>query len=121
MIAAASAAARACARRLISGLLLAAAPIWPAAAADDGAQFELGRQLFIKGAVPSCALCHTLKDAGSKGVVGPVLDELQPDAQRVANALRNGVGAMPSFEATLSEEQIAALARYVSVATGAAK
>lgn len=106
--------------RMLCGLLAALA-LEPAAAADDAAQIELGRKLFMQGAVPSCTVCHTLKDAGSQGAVGPVLDELKPDAQRVATALRNGVGAMPSFKATLSEEQIEALARYVSVATGAAK
>jgi cytochrome c6 len=90
-------------------------------AADDAAQLALGRKLFTQAAVPACALCHTLKDAGSEGAVGPVLDEIRPDATRVAAALRNGVGQMPSYRETLSEEQIAALARYVSKASGAAK
>lgn len=87
----------------------------------DDAQLALGKRLFTQGAVPSCAVCHTLKDAGTEGQVGPVLDELKPDAARVAAALRNGVGSMPSFKATLSEEQIAALAKYVAAATGASK
>lgn len=86
-------------------------------AADEAAQMELGRQLFLVGAQPACAICHTLKDAGAEGAVGPVLDELQPDAARVTKALRDGLGAMPSFKATLSEEQIAALALYVSKAS----
>ena len=86
-------------------------------AADEAAQMELGKQLFLVGAQPACAICHTLKDAGAEGVIGPVLDELQPDAARVAKALRDGLGAMPSFKATLSEAQIAALALYVSKAS----
>ena len=86
-------------------------------AADEAAQMELGKQLFMVGAQPACAICHTLKDAGSEGAVGPVLDELQPDAARVTKALRDGLGAMPSFKETLSEEQIAALALYVSKAS----
>ncbi len=114
-------AARGGARRALTAMLVVVVPAAPAAASDDAAQMELGRQLFTQGAAPPCAVCHTLKDAGAQGAVGPVLDEIKPDAQRVATALRNGVGAMPSFKATLSEEQIAALARYVSVATGAAK
>ena len=93
----------------------------PAAAADDATQLAAGKALFTGSAVPSCALCHTLKDAGTSGAVGPVLDELQPDAERVATALRNGIGAMPSYKATLKEEQIQALARYVAKATGGAK
>jgi len=99
-------------RRLAFLLVLLAGP----ACADD-AQLALGKRLFTQGAVPSCAVCHTLKDAGAEGQVGPVLDELKPDAARVATALRNGVGSMPSFKATLSEEQILALAKYVAVAT----
>jgi hypothetical protein len=62
-----------------------------------------------------------LKDAGSTGAVGPVLDELQPDANRVIAAMTNGIGLMPSFRSSLSDEQMRALARYVSKASGAAK
>lgn len=46
-----------------------------------------------------------------------MLDELQPDAARVARALRDGIGAMPSFKATLSDADIAALSLYVSKAS----
>lgn len=90
-----------------------AAAAAPAAPATD-AQLALGRQLFNGGAQPACAVCHTLKDAGAEGAVGPVLDELQPDANRVATALRNGVGAMPSFKGTLTDAQIQALSVYVA-------
>ena len=75
-----------------------------------------GRKLFNE-VVPACALCHTLKDAGAAGEVGPSLDELKPDHDRVVKALRNGIGQLPAFR-QLSEEQIQALARYVA---GAAK
>jgi cytochrome c6 len=92
-----------------------------AAAADDADLLAQGRALFIQGATPSCGLCHTLKDAGTSGAVGPVLDELQPDAERVVSALKNGIGLMPSFRTTLDEAQMRALARYVSKASGGAK
>lgn len=82
---------------------------------------KLGKDLFTKTAVPACALCHALKDAGAEGAVGPSLDELKPDAARVAKALRNGIGQMPSYKATLTEAQIAALAAYVNKASAAAK
>ncbi len=91
----------------------------PALAADD-AQLAQGKQLF-GSATPACALCHTLGDASAAGSVGPSLDELKPDAARVATALRNGVGSMPSYKATLSDAQIAALARYVARASGGEK
>lgn len=85
--------------------------------ADEAAQMARGKELFTTAAVPACALCHTLKDAGAEGAIGPILDELQPDAARVARALRDGIGSMPSFKATLSEADIAAVALYVSKAS----
>lgn len=88
-----------------------------AQAGDTAAQMELGRQLFIVGAKPACAICHTLKEADSEGTIGPVLDELKPEASRVTKALLEGVGAMPSFRDTLTDAQIAALALYVSKAS----
>ena len=88
-------------------------------AADDAEKMALGKKLFTT-AVPACAMCHTLKDAGSNGAVGPVLDELKPDSARVSKALHDGLGAMPSFKASLSEAEIEALAYYVSRASGAA-
>lgn len=92
-----------------------------AAHADQAAQMARGKELFTTAAVPACAVCHTLKDAGAEGAIGPVLDELQPDAARVARALKDGIGAMPSFKATMSEADIVAVALYVSKASGAAK
>ena len=91
-----------------------------AGAADDAAQHALGKKLFLQAAVPACALCHALKDAGAEGAVGPVLDEIKPDAARVAKALRDGLGQMPSYKGRLTDEQIAALASYVSKASGGA-
>ena len=71
--------------------------------------------------MPACALCHTMKAAGSEGAVGPILDELKPETARVAKALREGIGQMPSYKATLTEAQILAVAAYVAQATGAGK
>lgn len=86
-------------------------------APDHTAKMVLGKQLFMGGAVPACALCHTLKDAGAEGAIGPVLDELQPEAARVAKALRTGLGAMPSYAGKLSDAQMDALATYVAHAS----
>ena len=86
----------------------------PASAADNAAQLQQGKALFMQGSVPACAVCHTLKDAGAEGAIGPVLDELKPDAARVARALRDGIGSMPPYKATLSAADIDALALYVS-------
>jgi mono/diheme cytochrome c family protein len=61
-------------------------------------------------------LCHTLKDAGATGVIGPSLDELKPDAERVRKVLRTGIGQMPAFT-QLTQAQVEALARYIEAAT----
>jgi cytochrome c6 len=92
-----------------------------AAPGGEAETLALGRRLFTAEAQPSCTVCHVLKDAGSTAEVGPPLDELKPDAGRVARALRNGIGVMPSFRDKLTEAQIEALARYVAHATGAAR
>ena len=110
-----------CVMRVTVAGLLAAAWMAPAAAQDD-ARLKLGKELFGKqGALPACAVCHKLKDAGAEGAVGPSLDELKPDRARVAKALRDGIGQMPSYRGTLSDDQIAALAAYVARATGGEK
>jgi len=84
------------------------------------AKMELGRKIFTQIAVPQCGVCHTLADAGTTGEIGAKLEELKPDAARVANAVRDGVGVMPSYAGKLTEEQIAAVAYYVSQATAGA-
>ncbi|MGB6241561.1 MAG: cytochrome c [Castellaniella sp.] len=92
---------------------LAAAPVLAA----DNATLEEGKTLFQKGAVPACAVCHTLQDAGASGDIGPDLDELQPNKDQILAVLRDGSGPMPSFAESLSEEQRQAVADYVVHAT----
>jgi cytochrome c6 len=87
------------------------------AMAQDAQQIAAGKKLFTQTAVPACAVCHTLKHAGAEGEVGPILDELKPDAARVEKAIRNGIGLMPAFT-TLTEEQVKLLAKYVSGVAG---
>jgi cytochrome c6 len=89
--------------------------LWAALAATAAhADVEEGRRLFTS-VTPACSVCHALRDAGAEGAVGPSLDELKPDHERVVKALRTGIGQMPAFT-HLSEAQIQALARYVSAA-----
>jgi len=96
--------------------LIAGATAWAA----EPPNAEAGRALFLKSTTPACAVCHTLADAGAAGTIGPNLDELKPDANRVTQAVRNGIGVMPAFEA-LSDAEVQALAQYVLAATGAAQ
>ena len=64
-----------------------------------------------------CGGCHTLEAAGSSGTVGPNLDQAQPDPSLVIERVTNGQGAMPSFADSLSEQEIADVAAYVSEST----
>ena len=66
----------------------------------------------------NCSSCHTLADAGATGEVGPNLDQLKPGIALVETQVINGGGAMPAFQGTLSEEEIAAVAAYVSTVAG---
>ncbi|MFZ4711302.1 MAG: c-type cytochrome [Zwartia sp.] len=84
----------------------------PIASAND----EEGKLLFLKGAAPACAICHTLEAAGAAGAVGPSMNELQPDAARVLNALKNGIGQMPAYT-SLTPEQMKILSEYVAKAS----
>jgi mono/diheme cytochrome c family protein len=64
-----------------------------------------------------CASCHTLEAAGASGTVGPNLDEAKPDAALVVDRVTHGMGAMPSFESQLDEQQIQDVAAYVVAST----
>jgi len=88
--------------------------------AEDASKTDVGKRLFTADATPPCAICHTLKNAGAEGAIGPSLDELKPDAARVKKAVRNGIGQMPAFT-TLTDDQVDAIARYVEGAAGTTK
>jgi mono/diheme cytochrome c family protein len=66
----------------------------------------------------NCGSCHTLKDAGTHGAVGPNLDQLKPPENIVVHQVTNGGGVMPAFKGKLSAEQIQAVAAYVSSVAG---
>ena len=66
----------------------------------------------------ACGTCHTLADAGTTGTIGPNLDESQPTAELAVDRVTNGQGGMPSFSGSLSEQEIADVAAYVSTAAG---
>lgn len=92
-----------------------------AAPASDEAQWQRGLEIFTKRATPACAVCHTLAAAGSEGQIGPVLDELKPDAARVRRVLQSGQGVMPSYAGKLSAEDMEAVAGFVARASGGEK
>ena len=74
--------------------------------------FEMGKTIFLE---QGCAACHTLADAKSYGEMGPNLNQIKPDIARVINTVTNGIGVMPPYAGTLSEQEIQAVAHYVSI------
>ncbi|HEX4308289.1 MAG TPA: cytochrome c [Solirubrobacterales bacterium] len=68
----------------------------------------------------NCASCHTLKEAGTSGTIGPNLDELEPSESTVEHQVINGGGPMPAFgnDKILKPEEIKAVAAYVSSVAG---
>jgi mono/diheme cytochrome c family protein len=80
-----------------------------------GADPEPGARLFESA---GCAGCHTLRAAGANGRVGPDLDQIRPDAARIAAQIRRGGSGMPSFADRLSAIEIDTIARYVANAAG---
>ena len=75
-------------------------------------KFNLGKDVFLNAG--NCGSCHSLKDAGTVANIGPNLNEIRPDIGRVVNSVTNGIGVMPSFLSILSEDEINAVAYYVS-------
>jgi mono/diheme cytochrome c family protein len=80
------------------------------------ADLKDGRELFFQ----RCSTCHTLKDAGAVGRVGPDLDVLAPTAGLVLNAIKEGrargQGQMPAqlFEG----EEAKHVADYIAEVAG---
>ena len=94
-----------------AGTTSATTPAPPPAAGDATA----GKAVFTSA---GCVSCHTLKDAGSTGNVGPNLDTLKPAFAAVKHQVENGGGAMPAFKNSLSAKQIDDVAAYVSSVAG---
>ena len=75
-------------------------------------KFNLGKDIFLNAG--NCGSCHSLKDAGTVENIGPNLNLIKPDIGRVLNSVTNGIGVMPSYLGILSEDEIKAVAYYVS-------
>ena len=83
----------------------------PAPTPPDGGEGTDGKSTFASA---GCGGCHTLAAAGSSGTVGPNLDESQPTLELAIDRVTNGRGGMPSFKGQLNEEQIRAVAEFVT-------
>jgi mono/diheme cytochrome c family protein len=62
----------------------------------------------------NCGSCHVFSPAGTNGTIGPNLDETEVTFEQAVEQVRNGGGGMPAFEDQLSEEEIEAVARYIT-------
>jgi mono/diheme cytochrome c family protein len=78
-------------------------------------QIAQGKQVFESA---GCTSCHTLKDAGATGTVGPNLDQAKPPQSLVIDRVTNGKGVMPSFKTQLTMQEIEAVAAYVASVAG---
>jgi sulfur oxidation c-type cytochrome SoxX len=100
----------------------------------SSAQVAAGKAVFTGAG--GCGACHTLKDAGATGNVGPNLDKVAADAQKAGKALTAYVmesivnpnayivpgfpkGVMPQdFKTTLTAKQIDDLVAYITATSG---
>ena len=82
-------------------------PVPPAYANGDPVA---GKVIFT---TKGCSACHTLKDAGATGNVGPDLDVTKPPLGKAIDRLLHGKAAMPPFKGVLTTKQIADVAAYV--------
>ena len=80
-----------------------------------GHEDSLGKRLFIETASPPCGVCHSLDAADAKGIIGPDLDALKPDARRIRTAIAQGVGAMPAYGEQLTISEIEALVKFITL------
>ena len=74
-------------------------------------KMDLGLDVYNNKA--QCGVCHTLQAAGSKGLIGPNLDQLKPQTSQIIYTVTNGIGVMPAFDGTLTTEEIEAVAHYI--------
>jgi len=74
-------------------------------------KMELGLKVYNDKAM--CGTCHSLRDAGSLGEVGPNLDQLKPSLEQIIYVVTNGLGVMQAWEDILTTEEIEAVAYYV--------
>jgi uncharacterized membrane protein len=106
---------------VVATLAVLAMAIWMApedeapSAPASSATLAAGRQVFLSA---GCSGCHTLREAGASGQVGPDLDAVRPTRALVIDRVSHGQGVMPSFANKLSQLQIDQVADYVSTRAG---
>ena len=99
---------------------VAALPVRPQPGETTGGETTGGAKPDGKGIFDAagCGGCHVLAAAGSKGNVGPNLDDAKPSKNLVIDRVTNGKGVMPSFKDSYSAAEIEAVAEFVSSNAG---
>jgi mono/diheme cytochrome c family protein len=69
-----------------------------------------GKPIFASS---GCSACHTMKAANATGTVGPNLDDLKAELEKIESQVVNGGGGMPPFKGNLSDQQIADVSQFV--------
>jgi cbb3-type cytochrome c oxidase subunit III len=80
----------------------------------SGTKSTNGKTIFTS----TCGSCHTLKAAATHGTIGPNLDQLKPALAIVKRQVTNGGAVMPAFKGKLTDQQITAVAKFVSSNAG---
>jgi cytochrome c6 len=83
---------------------------------------DAGAVVFLTATQPSCGACHSLAAAGVESERASDLDVLQPRRSRVVDSIVPGTiraHEAQNYRTELSPQQIADLAAYIAVATGA--
>jgi sulfur oxidation c-type cytochrome SoxX len=102
----------------------------PPSSGGNSAQLAAGKTVFVQ--TGGCGACHTLKDAGTTGTVGPDLDNVAADAKTAGQAtdayIRQSIldpnayvvpgfpkGVMPTnFKTTLTATQVDDVVAYIA-------
>ena len=96
---------------------LAGPPAAPAEPQPEPAAGDPGAGRDVRDGA-GCGGCYTLAGAGASGAIGPNLDDLKPSLGAAVKQVTEGGRGMPSFGETLTEQQIADVAAYVSGVAG---
>jgi cytochrome c553 len=76
-----------------------------------GTGASAGKELFLAS---GCGTCHVLGAASTGGTYGPNLDTAKPSRDLVVQRVTGGKGLMPSFKGRLTDQQIRAIADFIT-------
>ena len=88
---------------------------------DLDPDLDRGPALYSELTNPTCASCHTLRDAGAASNIASDLDDFQPSARVTVQSLVSGTIPSHDREAyrhELSNQDLVDLARYIEAVAG---